>query len=92
MTRPEAPRRKTVEELFNTALERDPSEREAFLQQACDGDAALLEEVRALLGEADSASRLHVVDGASHLFPGDAPKAANRVVEAATHIKLSSTV
>ena len=45
-----------------------------------------LEEVRKILGGADPEARLHVVDGASHLFPGDAPKAAQCVVEAATRV------
>ncbi len=45
-----------------------------------------LEEVRTIVGGANSAARLYVVDGASHLFPGDAPNAAQCVVEAATRM------
>ena len=45
-----------------------------------------LEEVRAILDRADPEARLYVIDGASHLFPGDAPKAARCVVEAATRL------
>jgi serine/threonine protein kinase/Tol biopolymer transport system component len=44
-----------VEELFHAALERDPTQREAFLVEACAGDAALLAEVRSLLGRARNA-------------------------------------
>jgi tetratricopeptide (TPR) repeat protein len=35
--------------LFEAALDVDPAEREAFLVRECDGDEALLDEVRALL-------------------------------------------
>ncbi len=45
-----------------------------------------LEDVRTILDGADPAARLHVVDGASHLFPGNAPQAARCVVEAATRL------
>jgi serine/threonine protein kinase len=38
-----------VEQLFHAALEVDPSERTAFLEKACEGDQALLNEVRSLL-------------------------------------------
>ena len=45
-----------------------------------------LEEVRTILDGADPEALLYVVDGATHLFPGDAPKAARCVVEAATRL------
>ena len=38
-----------IEELFHDALERDPAGREAFLDEACAGDAALRAEVASLL-------------------------------------------
>ena len=38
-----------VEELFHAALERDPSERRAFLEQVCGGDGELLSDVSSLL-------------------------------------------
>jgi len=38
-----------VEELFNQAADLPPAEREAWLEQQCGGDTALLERVRALL-------------------------------------------
>src|SRR5215813_7547495 len=38
-----------VEKLFHTALEREPGERPSFLDQACDGDQELREEVEDLL-------------------------------------------
>src|SRR3990167_6048205 len=38
-----------INELFHAALEHDPSERPAFLAEACAGDAALLEEVARLI-------------------------------------------
>ncbi len=43
------PRWKQVADLFHAALERDPAERESFLESATAGDAALLQEVRSLL-------------------------------------------
>lgn len=42
-----------VQALFEAALERQPTEREAFLREASAGDSALCEEVKALL-EADA--------------------------------------
>jgi Tol biopolymer transport system component len=41
---------KKAEELHQAALEREPSERDAFLERACGGDEALLDEVKSLLG------------------------------------------
>ena len=40
-----------VEELYHGALERDSSERVAFLQAACAGDESLRQEVESLLAE-----------------------------------------
>jgi predicted Ser/Thr protein kinase/Tol biopolymer transport system component len=39
-----------VERIYHGALERDPGERAAFLDDACAGDAALRREVQSLLG------------------------------------------
>jgi serine/threonine-protein kinase len=47
-----------VEELYHAALEREPGEREAFLEGACGGDQELLREVRSLLGDEEEAQRL----------------------------------
>lgn len=41
------------------------------------------EELRQLLAEAGKTAAIYPVEGASHLFPGRAPEAARRVVEAA---------
>jgi serine/threonine protein kinase len=38
-----------IDQLFCAALEREPDERAAFLDQACDGDAELRQEVESLL-------------------------------------------
>ena len=43
---------KQVDSLLQSALERPPDEREAFLRQACAGDEALEREVRSLLAVA----------------------------------------
>jgi serine/threonine protein kinase len=45
---------KKAEELHQAALEREPSERNAFLEGACSGDEALLDEVKSLLYESDA--------------------------------------
>ncbi len=46
-----------VEELYHAALDRDPEEREAFLDEACAGDEALRREVESLLRFDDRAQR-----------------------------------
>jgi eukaryotic-like serine/threonine-protein kinase len=38
-----------VKELFHSALEREPSQRTAFLDQACAGDEELRKEVESLI-------------------------------------------
>lgn len=43
-----------IPELFDQALELEPAAREAFLQKACAGDAAVYREVKSLLGEVAS--------------------------------------
>jgi hypothetical protein len=48
---------KKVEELFHAALEREPGERDAFLEKACAGDEALLDEVKSLLDADERAER-----------------------------------
>jgi eukaryotic-like serine/threonine-protein kinase len=67
-------------ELFIAALEKeDPAERQALLDQACGGDAALRQRVEALLGRADRAGSFleappidlsQTQDGAASFNPG----------------------
>jgi hypothetical protein len=45
-----ADRWQQIERLYNGALDRSPTEREAFLAQACGDDEELRQEVRTLLG------------------------------------------
>jgi non-specific serine/threonine protein kinase len=45
----DAQRWRDIEQLYHSALERDPAERETFLLRACQADAELLREVRSLL-------------------------------------------
>lgn len=47
-----------IEEIFHAALERGPSQRHAFLDQACDGDEALRAEVESLLDQSSSKTNL----------------------------------
>jgi hypothetical protein len=42
-----------IESLFHDALQRDPAERDAWLQEACHGDAGLQREVASLLAGAE---------------------------------------
>lgn len=44
-----------IEQLYHSALERDPAERLGFLAQACKGDAALRQKVEELLAANDQA-------------------------------------
>ncbi len=39
-----------VEEIYHAALEREPGQRAAFLEEACSGDESLSKEVQSLLG------------------------------------------
>jgi len=55
MTRPSWPK---VEDLYHAALEKQPAEREAFLDQACGGDEEVRREVQSLLGHEREAERL----------------------------------
>jgi tetratricopeptide (TPR) repeat protein len=50
----EAERWRKIEELYHAALEREESRRPAFLEQACEGDAALRREVESLLAQVHS--------------------------------------
>src|SRR5215831_483924 len=43
-----------IEELYHSALEREPSERKAFLEAACTGDTGLARHVTSLLEERSS--------------------------------------
>ena len=51
-------RLKQIEELFHAAMEREPSEREELLQEACAGDEALRQEVESLLAYDTDAKRI----------------------------------
>ena len=46
-----------IETIFNAAMQRDPDDRPAFLNEACAGDAELGREVQSLLAEASSSTR-----------------------------------
>jgi serine/threonine-protein kinase len=47
-----------VEDLYHRAIERENSERSAFLAEACAGDEALRREVESLLGYQEQAEPL----------------------------------
>jgi serine/threonine protein kinase len=48
---------KRAEELYHAAQAQEPGQRDAFLKNACGGDASLLEEVKSLLDQVDGAKR-----------------------------------
>jgi len=52
-----SPRWEKVEELFHAALEREPAARNAFLNEACNGDSELRREVESLVAAADTKPR-----------------------------------
>ena len=53
MAAPSGNRWHRIEELFHAALDQAPSDRDAFLDQACGNDAALRKEVQSLLDASD---------------------------------------
>jgi serine/threonine protein kinase/Leucine-rich repeat (LRR) protein len=55
--------RSRIDTIFDAALEKPQSEREAFLAEACGGDAKLLAEVRALLAADECAGGFLESDG-----------------------------
>jgi serine/threonine protein kinase/Tol biopolymer transport system component len=67
-----------VEEVFHQALQREPSERDAFVREASRGDSALYSEIASLLanhedGGAESwaaAAAAHLITGRPSLDPG----------------------
>ncbi|MGH9847256.1 MAG: hypothetical protein ACREEM_51830 [Blastocatellia bacterium] len=46
-----------IEQLYHAALERAPDERAALLDEACDGDQDLRQEVKSLLADDEPAQR-----------------------------------
>src|SRR5690349_8681683 len=49
---------KVVERLLDTALDLDPGQRSAFLDDACGDDVALADEVRALLAACENSTKM----------------------------------
>ena len=66
-----------VDQLFHSALEREPEERAAFLDQACGGDAELRREVESLLAaeaEAESTTKALPAQIAAELLADKQPQ------------------
>ncbi|MDY7108500.1 MAG: serine/threonine-protein kinase [Planctomycetota bacterium] len=57
-----------VQELFESALERDPRQRRAFLERACEGEPDLLREVESLLSHHEAGQ--NPLDTPAVEFPG----------------------
>ena len=53
----DAERWRTIEQLYHAALEREVSERPAFVEQACTGDEELRRKVEALLARDKQAEK-----------------------------------
>ena len=51
-----------IVEVFDSAVDREPTERSSFVHQACSGDEQLRHQVEALLAEADRPARPLVID------------------------------
>lgn len=63
-----------VKEVFEAAVERDPAQRSAFLDEACSGDPGLRSEVESLLtrhDDPDDFLEKPVYEAAADLFEGD---------------------
>jgi serine/threonine-protein kinase len=63
---PESFRR--IREVFESALERPPAERQAFVESACAGDTLLIQEVKRMLAAEDQPDRL--LDAGDPASPG----------------------
>src|SRR5258708_29947992 len=63
-----------IESLFHEALQRDPAERNAWLREACHGDAGLQGEVASLLANHHEASDFEpwAAEAAAQLIGGSA--------------------
>jgi serine/threonine-protein kinase len=59
-----------AETLYRAALDRPPSERDAFLEKACGGDEALLDEVKSLLGSTWVGRRIQSYEVLSRIGAG----------------------
>src|SRR5215475_11659848 len=79
---------KKVEALLQSALDRSPAERDAFLHEACAGDRQLEREVRALLGS-ESAAEGFMEDPAMHVA---ARAIAQRSVSSALDLPVGAVV
>ncbi len=66
-------------EIFHRAMELPPGSRGAFLDSACEGDAALRQEIDELLAADSDPDRL--LDRGAAVFLGDAPPAPGATVE-----------
>jgi len=75
----DAERWRKIEQLYHAALEREASERPAFLQQACAGDEELCRKVEALLAREQQAENFlqpPVVEIAAKAWAQDLPTAS----------------
>jgi len=85
-----AERWQQVEQLYHAALQRDASERAAFLAAACKGDEALRREVESLLEYEDKAANFiesPALDVAAKMM-ADSQNAAVAVGQAVNHYKI----
>src|SRR6059058_5453637 len=84
---------KQVNDLFQSAIERAPGERAAFLDEACHGDEGLLREVESLLASYERAENFiesPAFEVAPELLTNDRPRAL--VGELIGHYRIESLI
>jgi eukaryotic-like serine/threonine-protein kinase len=69
----ETPRRELISHLYHGALERSPTERSAFLKDACAGDPALQQELESLLRYDPATARFLDIPAAEMMVNGLVP-------------------
>src|SRR6266567_1250688 len=82
-----------LKQIFQSALERDPAERSAFLRQACAGDPALRSEVESLISSHDQAGdsiEAMAVEAATEILADD--QAVSIVGKQISHYQVVSRI
>ena len=74
-------RRRSIDEIVSRAESRDPSQRSAFVMEACGGDETLRREVEAVLEGVDGRGSHDPVDVGSHAREAPPPRTAPLVSE-----------
>lgn len=81
---------KQIEKLYHSVLDREPAQRDAFLQEACAGDKALQKEVQSLLSHEGKARNFFKAPALQVIAQGMAKDSADSTVLAQS--KVSSRI